>query len=85
MNYLPLTLLGLGLAKKMLGDQRLAAHFWGVAAQYEDKLYLFDMVEYQDFVNVLRSERAVLSDAECIAAWEAGRQMSLAEAVNFCN
>ena len=61
----------------------MAAHFFGVAARFEEKLYLVDPLLQQDFVNTLQNERALLTDTACIAAWEAGRQMSLEEAVKL--
>ncbi len=83
MNYLATAFLGVAQAKKALVDPVMAAHFFGVAARFEEKLYLVDPLLQQDFVNTLQNERALLTDTACIAAWEAGRQMSLEEAVKL--
>lgn len=83
MNYLPLTFVGIGQAKNALGDKLTAAHFFGVATRYEDKLHLIDLRLHKDFVDLLTSARATLTDIDCTIAWEAGRQMSLEEAVKL--
>ena len=83
MNYLSSAFLGIAQAKQTLSDPVAAAHFFGVAARFEENPSLVDPLIYQDFVDTLQKERAMLTDTECIVAWEAGRQMSLEEAVRY--
>ncbi|MFN8444791.1 MAG: tetratricopeptide repeat protein [Caldilineaceae bacterium] len=83
MNYLATAFLGVAQAKQALGNSVAAAHFFGVAARFEEKLFLVDPSFQQDLVDTLRNQRALLTTTQCNAAWEAGRQMSLEEAVKF--
>jgi hypothetical protein len=75
---------GLAVLAKMAGDLERAARLWGAAATVRETLaepmpFMLLPLDDQD----LPATRAALGEAAFAAAWEAGRAMTLPEAVAY--